>query len=245
MRGAYAAGYEEDYWAPERIGHLIREQFGVRFGSSGVWLVMKHMGWSSQRVQRLAIQRDEDAIVSWKQAILVLEDEIGFSLASLLKRSWSPRGHAPAIRTSLQHQQRPNLLGALPVSPANRRIPLTTGLYRRNRCSEQVVAFLKQVLKRAAGENILVWDNHPIHERRILQEFLTGRPRVHIYHFPIYALKLNPVELVWAQAGADIANSAPRTLIELFTKVVTATAHTRNSAKRLAACLKGSDLPWK
>ena len=118
-------------------------------------------------------------------------------------------------------------------------------MYRRNLRGEQVVAFLKQVLKLVGGEIILVWDNHPIHERRIVQEFLTRPPRVHVYHFPIYAPELNPVERVWTQANADIANFAPRTLTELFTKVSTAIAHTRNSAKRLAACLKGSDLSWK
>ena len=69
LRGAYAGGSEEDYWTLERIGHLSWEQFGVRFGSSGVWYGMKRMGWSSQREQRLAIQRDEDAIVSWKQRV--------------------------------------------------------------------------------------------------------------------------------------------------------------------------------
>ena len=29
--------------------------------------VMDRMGWSSQKPQRLAIQRDEEAIVSWKR----------------------------------------------------------------------------------------------------------------------------------------------------------------------------------
>jgi transposase len=69
LRGAYAQGYAEDYWTLERIGHLIWEKFGVRYGSSGVWYVMDRLGWSSQKVQRLAIQRDEEKIVSWKQRV--------------------------------------------------------------------------------------------------------------------------------------------------------------------------------
>ncbi len=66
LRGAYAHGYMEDYWTLERIGHVIWELFGVRYVPSGVWHVMDRMGWSSQKPQRLAIQRDEEAIVSWK-----------------------------------------------------------------------------------------------------------------------------------------------------------------------------------
>jgi transposase len=69
LRGAYAHGYAEDYWTLDRIGHVIWELFGVRFGSSGVWYVMDRMGWSSQKVQRLAIQRDEEKIVSWKRRV--------------------------------------------------------------------------------------------------------------------------------------------------------------------------------
>ena len=67
--GAYAHGYAEDYWTLERIGHVIWELFGVRYVPSGVWHVMDRMGWSSQKPQRLAIQRDEEAIVSWKRRV--------------------------------------------------------------------------------------------------------------------------------------------------------------------------------
>ena len=69
LRGAYAHGYAEDYWTLERIGHVIWELFGVRYVPSGVWHVMDRMGWSSQKPQRLAIQRDDEAIVSWKQRV--------------------------------------------------------------------------------------------------------------------------------------------------------------------------------
>jgi hypothetical protein len=114
----------------------------------------------------------------------VLEDESGFSLVSPLKRSWSPRGHTPTLRTSLQHHQRLNLLGALLVG-WNGRIRLTTRSYRCSLRGEEVVAFLKQILRIVPGEIILVWDNHPIHKRQLVQVFLAQYPRVHLYYFPI------------------------------------------------------------
>jgi len=175
----------------------------------------------------------------------MFEDESGFSLVSPLKRSWSPRGRTPAIRTSLNHHQRLNLLGALLVRSNGRRTKLTTRSYRRTLRGEEVVAFLKQVLRIVPGEIILVWDNHPIHKRQLVQEFLAENPLVHIYHFPICAPELNPVEFVWTQVSEYTANFAPHNMTELCTRIANGVARTRNSAKRLAACLIGCSLSWK
>lgn len=69
LRGAYAHGYLEDYWTLDRIGHVIWELFKIRYTSSGVWRLMDRMGWSCQRVQRLALQRQDEAIVSWTRHV--------------------------------------------------------------------------------------------------------------------------------------------------------------------------------
>jgi transposase len=175
----------------------------------------------------------------------MLEDESGFSLVSPLKRSWAPRGQTPAIRTSLQHHQRLNLLGALLVRADGRRIKLATRSYRHSLRGEQVVALLKQVLRIVPGEIILVWDNHPIHKRQLVQKFLAENPRVHVYYFPICAPELNPVEFVWTQVSEYSANFAPHNMAELHTRIENGVARTRNSPKRLAACLLGCELSWK
>jgi len=69
LRGAYAHGYSEDYWTLDRIGHVIWTLFGVRYEPSGVWRLMTRIGWSSQKVQRLAIQRDDAEIANWKRRV--------------------------------------------------------------------------------------------------------------------------------------------------------------------------------
>lgn len=69
LRGAYAHGYAENYWTLERIGQLIWQLFGVRYHPSGVWHVMKRMGWSNQKPQRQPIQRDDRAIEAWKEEV--------------------------------------------------------------------------------------------------------------------------------------------------------------------------------
>lgn len=67
--GAYTYGYAEDYWTADRIGHVIWELFGVRYESSGVWRLLQRLGWSSQKPQRQALQRDDAAIRHWKRHV--------------------------------------------------------------------------------------------------------------------------------------------------------------------------------
>lgn len=67
LKGAYAHGYSEDYWTLDRIGHVIWDLFHVRYTPSGVWRLLNGMGWSCQKVQRQAIQRNDEAIANWKR----------------------------------------------------------------------------------------------------------------------------------------------------------------------------------
>lgn len=64
--GAYAHGYAEDYWTLDRIAHLIWTLFGVRYHPSGVWHLMRRMGWSNQKPKRQALQRDDVEIARWQ-----------------------------------------------------------------------------------------------------------------------------------------------------------------------------------
>src|SRR5258708_38679617 len=65
-RGAYAFGYAENYWTLDRIAHVIWELFEVRYHPSSVLHVMQRMGWSSQRPQRVPLQRDDTEVERWK-----------------------------------------------------------------------------------------------------------------------------------------------------------------------------------
>jgi transposase len=67
LKGAYAHGYSEDYWTLDRIGRVIWDLYKIRYTPSGVWRLLDGMGWSCQKVQRLAIQRKDEAIRNWKR----------------------------------------------------------------------------------------------------------------------------------------------------------------------------------
>jgi transposase len=66
FRGSEAAGYRTELWTLERIREVIRKQFGVRYSPAGVWALLRRgLGWSWQKSERRALQRDEAAIAQW------------------------------------------------------------------------------------------------------------------------------------------------------------------------------------
>lgn len=69
LKGAYQHGYAEDYWTLDRIARVIYDLFGVRYTTSGVWYLMQRLGWSKQRSQRIALERDDGAVVRWQRYV--------------------------------------------------------------------------------------------------------------------------------------------------------------------------------
>jgi transposase len=60
-------GYANDLWTLPRVAAVIQKHFGSSYEVSGVWHVLVRMGWSCQKPERRARERDEEAIVSWRK----------------------------------------------------------------------------------------------------------------------------------------------------------------------------------
>ena len=67
LKGASAYGYAEDYWTLARVVRLIAQRFGVRYSASAVWYLLRRMGWSCQKPQRVSFQHDAAVIAHWKR----------------------------------------------------------------------------------------------------------------------------------------------------------------------------------
>jgi transposase len=66
--GAMANGFDTDLWTLERVAVVITQLTGVRYHPGHVWVILRHrLGWSLQRPERRASERDEEAITRWVQ----------------------------------------------------------------------------------------------------------------------------------------------------------------------------------
>lgn len=67
LKGAQANGFSGDLWTCPRIVELIERHYGVRYHVDHIPRLLASLGWSCQKPQKRAIERDEEAISRWIQ----------------------------------------------------------------------------------------------------------------------------------------------------------------------------------
>jgi transposase len=67
QRGPAAAGYKTELWTLKRAAEVIRRRFGVDYDPSAVWHILEKLGWSCQKPERRARERNEEDIQRWRQ----------------------------------------------------------------------------------------------------------------------------------------------------------------------------------
>jgi len=65
LKGANAAGFATDLWTCPRIAQVIARRFGVRYHVDHLSRLLRALGWSPQKPQRQAVERDALAIRGW------------------------------------------------------------------------------------------------------------------------------------------------------------------------------------
>lgn len=60
-------GFGTELWTLKRVGSVIERMHGVRFGQTQVWRILGSLGFSSQKPEKRAIERDEGAVRQWKR----------------------------------------------------------------------------------------------------------------------------------------------------------------------------------
>ena len=65
LKGAQAAGFPTDLWTCPRVAQWIARRFGVRYHVDHIGRLLRALGWTPQRPQRRAAERDEARIQRW------------------------------------------------------------------------------------------------------------------------------------------------------------------------------------
>lgn len=66
-KGAQAHGFLNELWTLPRMAAVLEATCGVRLHPGHLWRVLGTLGWSVQKPERRALQRDEAAIAHWRR----------------------------------------------------------------------------------------------------------------------------------------------------------------------------------
>lgn len=65
LRGAQKAGFPTDLWTCPRVAEIIKARFGITYHVDHVGRVLRSLGWSPQKPERRAKERDHEKIQRW------------------------------------------------------------------------------------------------------------------------------------------------------------------------------------
>lgn len=65
LKGAIAAGFTTDLWTCPRVAKLIEKLFDVNYHAHHVSKLLHSLGWTPQKPQRIAKERNEKEIRRW------------------------------------------------------------------------------------------------------------------------------------------------------------------------------------
>lgn len=67
LQGPRAHGYKNELWTLARVAEVIQQHFGIAYVPNYVWYILRNIGWTAQKPERRARERDEKAIATWRK----------------------------------------------------------------------------------------------------------------------------------------------------------------------------------
>jgi transposase len=261
IQGAQVHGWPNALWTTARVAEVIYREFRIRFHHDHVGRFLRtRLGWSPQKPERRARERDEAAILDWhsqqfpriareaqeRGAHLVFLDESGFMLTPNVRRTWGPQGQTP-ILDAWDRRDRISAISSISVSPQNRRLNLHFDLLpdNTNVHGEDVVEYLRRLKAQVRAPLTILWDGGRVHDKSgVVRAFLAEHPEIKTERLPAYAPELNPEELVWAWTKyGRLGNLAAGNTDWLRDYLINEFTYVREHPEILASCIEATNLP--
>lgn len=153
-------------------------------------------------------------------------------------KSYAPVGKTPVLEHTLSKDHL-SVIGGITAEGR-----LVSRVYERSIKSQEVIAFLEQLLASIAGKLLIVWDGAPIHKSKALKTFLCAchqkePDRLLLERLPGYSPALNPEEGVWRHLKyEEMANVCCWNIEHLRSEFIKARERLRHKKHILQACFQ-------
>jgi transposase len=67
LRGPLAAGFSTELWTCRRVAEIVQHEFGISYHPDHLGRILHDLGFSPQKPQQRARERDEEAITRWRK----------------------------------------------------------------------------------------------------------------------------------------------------------------------------------
>ena len=168
--------------------------------------------------------KKEDAEIYWG-------DETGMRNDCQHGRGYAPKGKTPVIRLSAKRTST-NMISAI-TNQGKVRFQIYDGRMNAN----QLIDFMKRLIKDAKRKVILILDNLRVHHAKLVKAWLTKHTEeIEVFYLPDYSPELNPDEYLNCDLKAGGPSKSPaRSKKQLKGKVL---SHMRMLQKQPARVMK-------
>jgi transposase len=166
---------------------------------------------------------------------IVFCDQSGFYLLPMVVRTYAPVGQTPILK---EHLTRDHLSAMSGITLDGRLYMLEQ---QRAFKGDDVVRFLKHLMRQIPGKLLIIWDGSPIHRGRAIKDFLASGAagRVQLEQLPGYAPDLNPDEGVWKHLKCvELKNLCCESLAELKIELRKAKERLRHKREVILGCIR-------
>jgi transposase len=170
---------------------------------------------------------------------IVFADQSGFYLLAAVVRTYAPVGKTPILKEHLSRDH----LSVMSAITLDGKLYMTE--QERAFKGEDVVRFLKHLLRQIPGKLLLIWDDSPIHRGRAVKDFLASGAsrRLKLEQLPGYAPDLNPDEGIWKHLKCvELKNLCCESLAQLKVELRKAKERLRHKRDVLLGCIKQTGL---
>lgn len=77
LKGPKKAGYTTEFWTLSRIKLVAQKKLHVDVGTTSVWRIITDLGFSCQKPERRAKERNEEAVAHWKLSTFPRRKKMG------------------------------------------------------------------------------------------------------------------------------------------------------------------------
>lgn len=225
-------------WSRTAVMELIDQQFKIKLPVRTVGTYLARWGFTPQKPIKKAYEQRPSEVKAWldnsypviaerakaEGAEIHWGDETGLRSDDVRGRSFAPKGQTPVVRVNSKREN-VGLISTVTNQGKVRWMVLNGALN-----SDQLIVFLKRLVKDAKRKVFLILDNLRVHHAKLVKAWLEKhQDEIEVFYLPSYSPELNPDEMLNADLKQAVTTKAPaRTKGQLLK---TTTSHMRKLQK--------------